>query len=71
TKEFKEQYRYRAGVEATMSDLDRVTGLKHLRVREMIPVRVAATLKAAGLNIHRAAAFIIKGRRLEKEPIPA
>ena len=70
TKEFKERYRYRAGVEATMSDLDRVTGLKHLRVRGMVPVRIAATLKATGLNIRRATAFIIRGGRLKMEPIP-
>ncbi|MCK5915895.1 MAG: transposase, partial [Deltaproteobacteria bacterium] len=70
TPEFKERYRYRAGAEATMSDLDRVTAIKHLRVRGMIPVRVAATLKATGLNIRRAAAFIIRGGRLKGEPIP-
>jgi hypothetical protein len=63
TPEFKELYRYRAGVEATMSDLDRVTGLKHLRVRGMTQVRVAATLKATGLNIRRAAAFRSRGGR--------
>lgn len=63
TPEFKERYRYRAGVEATMSDLDRVTGLKRLRVRGMIQVRLAATLKATGLNIRRAAAFRSRGRR--------
>jgi hypothetical protein len=40
-----------------MSDLDRVTGIKHLRVRGMAAVRVAATLKATGMNILRAAAF--------------
>jgi hypothetical protein len=65
TPEFKEKYRYRAGVEATMSDLDRVTGLKHLRVRGMIQVRLAATLKATGLNIHRATAFRSRGGRLK------
>lgn len=63
TAEFKELYRYRAGVEATMSDLDRVTGIKHLRVRGMIPIRLAATLKATGLNIRRAAAFVSRGGR--------
>jgi len=63
TPEFKERYRYRAGVEATMSDLDRVTGLKHLRVRGMIQVRLAATLKATGLNIRRATAFRSRGGR--------
>lgn len=54
---FKEKYRYRSGIEGTMSDLDRMTGLKHLRVRGMPQVRLAATLKATGLNILRAAAF--------------
>jgi hypothetical protein len=57
TAAFREAYRYRAGAEATMSDLDRCTGIKHLRVRGMVAVRVAATLKATGLNILRATAF--------------
>lgn len=50
TSEFKEPYRYRSGVEVTMSDLDCVTGIKHLCIREMIPVRVAVIIKATGLN---------------------
>ncbi len=52
--EFKEKYRYRAGVEATMSEYDRRTGVKHLRVRGMKAVRFAAFMKAIGLNIFRA-----------------
>lgn len=63
TAAFREVYRYRAGIEGTMSDLDRLTGIKHLRVRGMTPVRVAATLKATGLNILRSAAFRIRKRR--------
>ena len=54
---FKEKYRYRSGIEGTMSDLDRMTGLKRLRVRGMPQVRLAATLKATGLNILRSIAF--------------
>jgi len=57
TEAYREAYRFRAGVEGTMSDLDRITGIKHLRVRGMRSVRVAAVLKAAGLNILRASAF--------------
>jgi len=57
TDEFKDSYRYRSGVEGTMSDLDRMTGLKHLRVRGMPQVRLAATMKATGLNILRIVAF--------------
>jgi len=68
TIEFKDRYRYRAGAEATMSDLDRVTGIKHLRVRGMRQVSLAATLKATGLNIHRATAFRIRKRRPKGSP---
>lgn len=53
---FAETYRWRAGVEATMSELDRRTGVKQLRVRGMPAVHFAATLKATGLNILRAGA---------------
>lgn len=68
---FTEKYRYRSGIEGTMSDLDRITGLKHLRVRGMPQVRLAATLKAAGLNIHRATAFKKRQKRYKtgKKPI--
>ena len=49
-----------------MSDLDRITGIKHLRVRGMPQVRLAAVLKATGLNILRAMAFKNRLRRQEK-----
>jgi hypothetical protein len=55
TDEFKDRYRWRAGVEATMSEFDRRTGVKRLRVRGFKAVRFSATLKALGLNILRAA----------------
>ncbi len=57
---FKEKYRYRAGVEATMSEYDRRTGVKHLRVRGMKAVRFAAIMKAIGLNIFRAGRYRIR-----------
>ena len=57
TPEFRDRYRFRAGVEATMSEYDRKTGVKRLRVRGLGAVRYCATLKAAGLNIFRATAF--------------
>ena len=40
-----------------MSQLDRLTGIKNLRVRGLFAVSFAAYLKAAGINIIRAAAF--------------
>jgi hypothetical protein len=53
---FIETYRWRAGIEATMSQYNALTGVKHLRVRGMMAVRYCATLKAIGLNILRAVA---------------
>jgi len=51
-----------------MSQLDRRTGIKHLRVRGMKAVRFAATtMKAAALNIIRAAAYK-KRRNKGKSP---
>ena len=63
---FTEKYRYRSGIEGTMSDLDRITGLKRLRVRGMPQVRLAATLKATGLNIRRSMAFKNRLKRQNK-----
>jgi hypothetical protein len=57
TPEIQEVYRFRAGIEGTMSQLDRKTGLKHLRVRGLAAVSFCATLKAVGINIARAVAF--------------
>ncbi|MDJ0669145.1 MAG: transposase [Desulfobacterales bacterium] len=52
---FIDAYRWRAGVEATMSEYDRLTGVKKLRVRGMPAVRFCAKMKAIGLNLLRAA----------------
>jgi len=62
TQCFAEVYRWRAGIEATMSEFARRTGVKNLRVRGKPAVRFAATMKAAGLNILRAGA-VRKARR--------
>jgi hypothetical protein len=67
TPEFQEVYRPRAGIEGTMSQLDRKTGVKHLRVRGLAAVSFCATLKAAGINILRAVAF----KNSENEGNPA
>jgi hypothetical protein len=56
TDEFKDRFRWRAGVEGTMSKYDRLTGVKHLRVRGFKAVRFCATLKAIGVNLFRATA---------------
>lgn len=57
TSEFRDRYRFRAGIEATNSEYDRKTGVKRLRVRGLKAVSLAAALKAAAINILRAAAF--------------
>jgi len=60
---FREKYRYRAGVEATMSEFDRRTGVKHLRVRGLKAVRFSVFMKAIGLNILRAATYARKNNK--------
>ena len=54
--DFRGHYRWRAGVEATMSEYDLQTGVKHLRIRGIKAVRFYATLKALVVNIFRATA---------------
>jgi Transposase DDE domain/Transposase domain (DUF772) len=56
TPEFRERYRWRAGIEAAMSEYDRRTGVKRLRIRGLKAVRFCVTLKAVGVNLFRAAA---------------
>ena len=56
TDAFANKYRYRAGVEATMSEYNTLTGVKRLRVRGLKAVSFSAILKAIGVNIFRATA---------------
>lgn len=65
TDEFEDRYRWRAGVEATISEYDRRTGVKHMRFRGLKAVRFCAFLKAAGLNILRAAA-VRRARKMKE-----
>jgi len=59
---FKNRYRMRSGIEATNSEYDRLTGVKHLRVRGFKAVRFCATIKALGINIYRIAAAMRAGK---------
>lgn len=54
TPQFRDRFRFRAGVEGTISAYDARTGVKQLRVRGFEAVRFCATLKATGVNIFRA-----------------
>ena len=53
---FREIYRWRAGIEATMSRLKYQMHLAHLRVRGMPAMRYTVNLRAPGLNIRGCAA---------------
>ncbi len=55
TSEFRDRYRFRAGIEGTISAYEARTGVKQLRVRGFEAVRFCAILKATGVNIFRAA----------------
>lgn len=69
TAAFRNVYRYRSGIEGTMSQYDRVTGVKHLRVRGLHAVSFAAVMKAVGINILRATAF--RNEKNEDESAPS
>jgi len=53
TTEWKEQYRIRSGVEATMSELKRRHGMGKLRVRRATKVCFAVACKVIACNIKR------------------
>jgi len=52
-KDFKERYKIRSGIEATVSEADRVTGLKRVWCRGLVRLRAAVTFKALAINIKR------------------
>jgi hypothetical protein len=57
TDEFRGRYRWRAGIEGTMSRYKHQMGMAKLRVRGMAKVTYAAFLRALGLNIRRVTAY--------------
>ncbi len=54
---FRDRYRWRAGIEGTISRLKHQMGLAHLRVRGQGAVQYRVLLRALGLNIHRVAVY--------------
>lgn len=52
-KSFKERYKIRSGIEATISEADRVTGLKRAWTRGAVRVGVSLFMKALAINIKR------------------
>ena len=55
--EFRNRYRWRAGVEATLSRYKHQMGMPKLRVRGIASVAYVATMRALSLNIRRVAAY--------------
>ena len=55
TSEFRDKFRWRAGIEGTNSHYKLDTGAARLRVRGLARVHFSAVLKALGLNILRSA----------------
>lgn len=56
TKKFRDIYRWRAGIEATMARLKHQMNLDKLRIRGMTAMRYVTNMRALGLNIFRCAA---------------
>jgi len=69
TAEFQDRYRWRAGIESTMSAYNRRTGVKQLRVRGLKAVRFCAVLKAVAVNIIRAT-VVKRAQTRHNEPGP-
>ncbi len=59
SEEFKEKYRYRAGIEATNSHYIHMTGARRMRYRGLKRIDYAARLKALGINMFRAAKYML------------
>jgi len=59
TPQFREKYRWRAGIEATISRLKNWMKLGNLRVRGSPAVTMALRLKALSMNILRSVAYLI------------
>jgi len=57
--EFRDKYRYRSGIEASISRFIHMTGARRLRYRGLKRVDYAARLKALGINIFRTAQFLV------------
>ena len=53
TSDFKERYKIRSGIEATISEADRLTGFKRIWTRGKERVTTAVFMKALAINIKR------------------
>lgn len=58
SEEFKQKYRYRAGIEATNSRYIHMTGARRMRYRGLKCIDYAARIKALGINMFRTAKYL-------------
>ena len=69
-KEFRDKYRYRAGIEATNARFIHMTGARRVRYRGIKNVEFAETMKALGINMFRVQKHIQKtGNFRPQKPI--
>lgn len=66
TDDFKERYKIRSGIEATISEADRVTGLKRVWTRGKDRVTMSVYMKALAINFKR---FVQNELKKAKEAI--
>lgn len=70
TEEFKEQYHARAGIEGTISEAVRVTGLRKARYRGMAKTRLQHYATAAAMNVLRLGAWWLERPRAKTRQSP-
>ncbi len=65
SEEFKEEYRYRGGIEATNSRFIHMTGARRSRYRGLAKMKFSQTLKALAINVFRVTKFKKKMRKFK------
>ena len=64
TEEFEEKYRWRAGVEASISRFIHQTGARRVKYRGLQRVQFAEVIKALGINMFRTATYVRKNSQI-------
>lgn len=67
TKEFKDEYKIRSGIEATNSHLKNDRGMGRLHVRGSPSVMLSVLFKVMGENAHRVLRYVLKSRKKVKK----
>ena len=70
TKIFKERYKIRSGIEATISEADRLTGLKRSWTRGKARVTSSTFFKALAINVKRYAQNLVEKAGKAGKPAP-